>query len=93
MARLGRPQIRPQMTIWHMVSNRRTTTAKNTQSLSLSHTHTHRICNSYWFSTTPTRYHCYVVHGDQKVSIHLMIKIQKFTSNVQSVACQSPDIY
>jgi len=31
--------------------------------------------------------------GDQKVSIHLMITIQKVTSNVQCVPRQSPDIY
>ena len=31
--------------------------------------------------------------GDQKVSVHLMITIQKVTSNVQSVPRQSPDIY
>jgi hypothetical protein len=33
------------------------------------------------------------VPGDQKVSVHLMITIQKVTSNVQSVPRQSPDIY
>jgi hypothetical protein len=40
--------------------------------------------------------HTYVYilkQGDQKVSVHLMITIQKVTSNVQSVPCQSPDIY
>jgi hypothetical protein len=30
------------------------------------------------------------VQGDQKVSMHLMITIQKVTSNVQSVPRQSP---
>jgi hypothetical protein len=34
-----------------------------------------------------------VVQGDQKVSVHLMITIQKVTSNVQIVSRQSPDIY
>jgi hypothetical protein len=33
------------------------------------------------------------IQGDQKVSVHLMITIQKVTSNVQSVPRQSPDIY
>jgi hypothetical protein len=33
------------------------------------------------------------VQGDQKVSVHLMITIQKVTSNVQTVACYSTDIY
>jgi hypothetical protein len=33
------------------------------------------------------------IQGDQKVSVHLMITIQKITSNVQSVPRQSPDIY
>ena len=33
------------------------------------------------------------IQGNQKVSVHLMIKIQKVTSNVQSVPRQSPDIY
>jgi hypothetical protein len=32
------------------------------------------------------------IQGDQEVSVHLMITIQKVTSNVQSVPCQSPDI-
>jgi hypothetical protein len=38
---------------------------------------------------------CYMIttQGDQKVSVHLMITIQKVTSNVQSVPRQSPDIY
>jgi hypothetical protein len=31
------------------------------------------------------------IQGDQKVSVHLMITIQKVTSNVQSVPRQSPD--
>jgi hypothetical protein len=31
--------------------------------------------------------------GDQKVSVHLMITIQKVATNVQSVPRQSPDIY
>jgi len=34
-----------------------------------------------------------IIQGDQKVSVHLMITIQKVTSNVQSVRRQSPDIY
>ena len=33
------------------------------------------------------------VQGDQKVSVHLMITIQKVTSNVQSVPRQSLDNY
>jgi len=33
------------------------------------------------------------VHDDQKVYVHLMITIQKVTSNVQSVPRQSPCIY
>jgi hypothetical protein len=35
----------------------------------------------------------YFIQGDQKVSVHLMITIQKVISNVQSVPRQSPDIY
>jgi hypothetical protein len=31
----------------------------------------------YWFCST-------ILKGDQKVSVHLMITIQKFTSNVQA---------
>jgi hypothetical protein len=31
--------------------------------------------------------------GDQKVSVHLMIKIEKVTSNVQSIPRQPPEIY
>ena len=34
-----------------------------------------------------------LMQGDQKVSVHLMITIQKVTSNVQSVPRQSPYIY
>jgi hypothetical protein len=33
------------------------------------------------------------IQGDQKVCVHLMLTIQKVTSNVQSVPRQSPDIY
>jgi hypothetical protein len=33
------------------------------------------------------------LQGDQKASVHLMITIQKVTSNVQSVPRQSPGIY
>jgi hypothetical protein len=35
---------------------------------------------------------CVEVQGDQKVSVHLMITIQKVTSNVQRVPRQSTDI-
>jgi hypothetical protein len=35
----------------------------------------------------------FYIQGDQKVSVHLMITIQKVTSNVQSVRRQSPDVY
>jgi len=35
----------------------------------------------------------FVIQGDQKVSVHLMIIIQTGTSNVQSFPCQSPYIY
>jgi len=34
-----------------------------------------------------------IIQSDQKVSMHLMITIQKVTSNVQNVPRQSPDIY
>jgi hypothetical protein len=34
-----------------------------------------------------------VIKGDQKVSVHLMITIQKVTRNFQNVPRQSPDIY
>jgi len=33
------------------------------------------------------------IQGDQKVSVLLMITIQKVTSNVQSVPRQSADVY
>jgi len=33
------------------------------------------------------------IQGDQKVSVHLMITIQKVTSNVQNVPRWSLDIY
>jgi hypothetical protein len=33
------------------------------------------------------------IQGDNKVSVHVMITIQKVTCNVQSVPRQSPDIY
>jgi hypothetical protein len=34
-----------------------------------------------------------IVQSDQKVTVHLMITIQKVTSNVQIAPRQSPDIY
>jgi hypothetical protein len=34
-----------------------------------------------------------LVQGDQKVSVHAMITIQKVTSKVQTVPRPSPDIY
>jgi len=34
-----------------------------------------------------------IIQGDPKVSVHLMITIQKVTSNVQSVPRQSPNIW
>jgi hypothetical protein len=34
-----------------------------------------------------------VIQGDQKVSVHLMITIQKVISNVQCVPRQLPDVY
>jgi hypothetical protein len=33
------------------------------------------------------------IQSDKKVSVHLMITIQKVTSKVQTVPLQSPDIY
>jgi hypothetical protein len=33
------------------------------------------------------------IQGNQKVSVHLMITIQKVASNVQNVPHQAPDIY
>jgi hypothetical protein len=33
------------------------------------------------------------LQGDQKAPVHLMITLQKVTSNVQSIPRQSPDIY
>jgi hypothetical protein len=33
------------------------------------------------------------IQGDQKMSVHVMITIQKVTSNVQSVPRQTPDLY
>jgi hypothetical protein len=42
----------------------------------------------FFFIITMMKY-----NSDQKVSVHLMITVQKVTSNVQSVPCQSPDIY
>jgi hypothetical protein len=35
----------------------------------------------------------YNIQGDKKASMHLMITLQKVTSNVQSVPRQPPDIY
>jgi hypothetical protein len=41
---------------------------------------------------SPWRFVLHLIQGDQKVSVHLMITIQKVKSNVQSVPRQSPDI-
>jgi hypothetical protein len=38
---------------------------------------------------TPLR----LIQSDQNASVHLMITIQKVTSNIQNVPRQSPDIY
>jgi len=35
----------------------------------------------------------YVVQGDEKVSVHLMITLQKVTNNVQNISRHSLDIY
>jgi hypothetical protein len=34
-----------------------------------------------------------IIQGNQKISVHLMIRMQKVTSNVRSVPRHSPDIY
>ena len=51
------------------------------------------ICGDMRFLISHPYWHYANKHGDQKVSVPLMITIQKVTSNVQSVSCQSPDIY
>jgi hypothetical protein len=43
--------------------------------------------------TTASKFILQLIQGDQKVSVHLMITIQKVTSNIQSVPRHSPDIY
>jgi hypothetical protein len=43
------------------------------------------VTEHYYNNTT-------IPQGDQKVYVHLMITIQKVTSNVQSILRQSPDI-
>jgi hypothetical protein len=45
--------------------------------------------SSLYFSLNSTQTYKYI-QGDQKVSVQLMITIQKVTSNVQSVPRQSP---
>jgi hypothetical protein len=50
----------------------------------------------FWTSNPPaqaSRYPTAIYMVIRKVSVHLMITIQKVTCNVQSVPCQSPDIY
>ena len=49
--------------------------------------------SSYRYFIYEQTFGIHVIQGDQKVSVHLMITIQKVTSNVQIVSCQSPDIY
>ena len=55
------------------------------------------IINIFYFTWGIGKHARKIIHiitqGDQKVSVHLMITIQKVTSNVQSVPRQSPDIY
>jgi hypothetical protein len=48
---------------------------------------------SFLTANNPANNAAYNVQGDQKVSMHLMITIQKVTSNVPSVPRPSPDIY
>jgi hypothetical protein len=59
-------------------------------------------CETHWIWPQLERKHVgeYVftdntvqIQGDQKVSVQLMITIQKVTGNVQNVPRQSPDIY
>jgi hypothetical protein len=47
----------------------------------------------YYFQCNKVGEQQFHIQGVQKVSVHLMITIQKVTSNVQSVSRQSPDIY
>jgi hypothetical protein len=47
--------------------------------------------NKLWHSSNI--YIVIIIQDDQKVSVHLMITIQKVTSNVRSVPRQSTDIY
>ena len=35
----------------------------------------------------------FIIQGDQKVFVHMVITVQKVTSNVQSFLHHSPDIY
>ena len=59
---------------------------------------TTKVRKNVWWHWTKTKKEFIIllyvhIQGDQKVSMHLTIKIQKVTSNVQSVPRQSPDIY
>jgi hypothetical protein len=45
------------------------------------------------YKAKPFNRHLSNIQGDQKAPVHLMITIQKVTSNVQSVPRQSPGIY
>jgi len=57
----------------------------------------HILCSikflCYYFQCNKVGEQQFHIQSDQKVSVHLMITIHKVTSNVQSVSCQSPDIY
>jgi hypothetical protein len=59
----------------------------------LNHMETHKLnFKKSHIHKPPPHTHTHI-QGDQNVSVRLMITIQKVTINVQSVPCQSPDIY
>jgi hypothetical protein len=61
-------------------------------SLKRANTQTHNI-KIYPFLSLYQTTSAQNTQGDQKVSVHLMITIQKVTSNVQTVPRQFPDVY
>jgi len=59
----------------------------------VSESHPPAFCRTYPLSLYIAYILPTVLQGDEKVSVHLLITIQKDTDNVQSVPRQSTDIY
>jgi hypothetical protein len=63
----------------------------NTAYISVISRYLQILINHFIFCLLPKTYRYIKIQGDQNVSVHLMITIQKVTSNIQSIPRQSAD--